>query len=76
MPVPSRTPYGTAYEPRLTVSTGNRPAPRPARSLSREEVAGAALELVDEVGLDGLSMRRLAQRVGVGTMTLYGYFRS
>jgi AcrR family transcriptional regulator len=39
-------------------------------------VAEAALELVDREGLDGLSMRRLADALGVGTMTLYGYFRS
>lgn len=45
-------------------------------SLTRERVAEAALELVDHEGLDGLSMRRLADSLGVGTMTLYGYFRS
>lgn len=52
-------------------ATGNRRQP----SLSREQVARAALELVDREGLDGLSMRRLAGELGVGTMTLYGYFR-
>jgi AcrR family transcriptional regulator len=45
-------------------------------TLTRERVAEAALELVDRDGLDGLSMRRLADALGVGTMTLYGYFRS
>ena len=44
--------------------------------LSREQVAVAALELLDRDGLEALSMRRLAERLGVGTMTLYGYFRS
>ena len=44
--------------------------------LSREQVAAAALELVDRHGLEALSMRRLAEELGVGTMTLYGYFRS
>jgi AcrR family transcriptional regulator len=44
--------------------------------LSREEVARAALEIIDRDGLDGLSMRRIADALGVGTMTLYGYFRS
>jgi AcrR family transcriptional regulator len=44
--------------------------------LSPEQVAAAALELLDEHGLDWLSMRRLADHLGVGTMTLYGYFRS
>jgi AcrR family transcriptional regulator len=44
--------------------------------LSPERVAAAALELLDREGLDALSMRRLAAELGVGTMTLYGYFRS
>ena len=43
---------------------------------TREEVARAALELADRDGIDALSMRRLAEVLGVGTMTLYGYFRS
>jgi AcrR family transcriptional regulator len=51
------------------------PAPPRAR-LSREQVASAALELCDVHGLGALSMRRLADHLGVGTMTLYGYFRS
>ena len=46
------------------------------RSLTRGEVARAALELVDDEGLAALSMQRLASSLGVGTMTLYGYFRS
>lgn len=46
------------------------------RTLSREVVARAALELADRDGLDAVSMRALAERLGVGTMTLYGYFRS
>jgi AcrR family transcriptional regulator len=44
--------------------------------LSPEQVAAAALELLDRDGLEALSMRRLADHLGVGTMTLYGYFRS
>jgi AcrR family transcriptional regulator len=44
--------------------------------LSREEVARAALVLLDGEGLEAFSMRRLAKELGVGTMTLYGYFRS
>lgn len=53
----------------------NRPADeRPL--LTREQIAATALELLDRDGLDALSMRRLADTLGVGTMTLYGYFRS
>jgi AcrR family transcriptional regulator len=51
-----------------------RPRDRRA-SLSPETVARAALAVLDREGLDGLSMRRLAADLGVGTMTLYGYFR-
>jgi TetR/AcrR family tetracycline transcriptional repressor len=43
--------------------------------LSREQIARAALELVDREGLDALTMQRLAEQLGVGTMTVYGYFR-
>ena len=46
------------------------------RTLTPEEIAATALELVDRDGLESLSMRRLADELGVGTMTLYGYFRS
>ena len=48
--------------------------PRPR--LSRDDVARRALEFLDTHGLEGLSMRRLAGEIGVGTMTLYGYFAS
>jgi AcrR family transcriptional regulator len=44
--------------------------------LTREQVAKAALQLADADGLEALSMRALADRLGVGTMTLYGYFRN
>src|SRR3954451_25469769 len=48
------------------------PAPGAAQApLSRERILRAALELADRDGLDGLSMRRLAQALGVGAMSLY-----
>lgn len=53
-------------------------APRRGRKpgLSREEIAKVALEMIDAEGLEILTMQRLAERIGIGTMTLYGYFRS
>ncbi|MGN6754324.1 MAG: TetR/AcrR family transcriptional regulator [Intrasporangium sp.] len=39
--------------------------------MSRDRVLTAAVELADEVGLAGVSMRRLAQRLGVVPMALY-----
>lgn len=50
---------------------------RPRRSrLSREELGRAGLQIVDREGLEALSMRRLADALGVGKMTLYGHVRS
>jgi AcrR family transcriptional regulator len=45
-------------------------------ALSRERIARSALELLDREGVEALTMRRLAAELGVGTMTLYGYFRT
>lgn len=52
------------------------PTTQPRTVTTREDVARAALELADREGVDALSMRRLAGVLGVGTMTLYGYFAS
>jgi AcrR family transcriptional regulator len=42
--------------------------------MSEAVIAARALVLVDEIGLDGLSMRRLATALDVSAMTLYSYF--
>jgi AcrR family transcriptional regulator len=47
----------------------------PRRSLSRERVAEVALTFIEQNGPEALSMRRLAEELAIGTMTLYGYFR-
>jgi AcrR family transcriptional regulator len=39
--------------------------------LTRERILAGALEVLDEDGLEGLTMRRLADRLGVGAMSLY-----
>jgi AcrR family transcriptional regulator len=44
--------------------------------LSRDQIARVALEMIDREGLERFTMQRVAERVGVGTMTLYGYFGS
>src|SRR5688500_8532056 len=49
----------------------------PAKSretLTRTKIAQAALALVDREGVDSFSMRRLAEELGAGTMTLYWHF--
>ena len=43
----------------------------PRQRLDRERIVDAALEVVDEVGLPGLNMRRLAAQVGTKPMSLY-----
>lgn len=40
---------------------------------SRDEIAAAALRIVDESGLGALSMRSLASALGTGPMTMYNY---
>ena len=46
-------------------------ARRPAHT--RAEIAAAALEIADAEGFEAVSMRRVAQKLGAGTMTLYHY---
>jgi AcrR family transcriptional regulator len=46
-------------------------APSPRTPLSRERIVAAALRLIDERGLSGLSMRRLGAELGVEAMSLY-----
>jgi TetR/AcrR family tetracycline transcriptional repressor len=44
--------------------------------LNREHVLNAALDLLDEVGLDQLTMRRLSATLGVQNGATYWHFRS
>jgi len=39
--------------------------------LSRERIVATAVELLDAQGIDGLTIRRLADRLGAGAMSLY-----
>lgn len=43
---------------------------------SREQLAKAALQIADADGFEALSMRRVAEELGAGTMTLYYYVRT
>ncbi len=55
-----------------------RPSPRdePRVPLSRERVLEAAVGLADAAGVESLTMRRLAQELGVEAMSLYHYVAS
>jgi TetR/AcrR family tetracycline transcriptional repressor len=44
--------------------------------LDEPRVVAAALDLLDEVGFDGLTMRGLAARLGVANPALYWHFKS
>lgn len=45
---------------------------RPAReTLSRDQIVSAAMELLDTDGVSGLSMRKLAAKLGAGATSLY-----
>lgn len=50
--------------------------PRRPRGLTREAIVAAAVELADADGLAALSMARLAERLGCGTMSLYRHVAS
>lgn len=43
------------------------------RQLTREELVRKALEVLDEEGFDGLTMRRLAERLGIKAASLYNH---
>jgi len=50
--------------------------PESREPLSRERIIAAAVELLDESGLKGLTMRALGEQLGVEAMALYHYFPS
>jgi len=59
---------------RLQRENGSRQSGQEQRgdgSLSLERIIATAIELLDAQGVDGLTMRRLADRLGSGVMSLY-----
>jgi AcrR family transcriptional regulator len=51
-------------------------APERRTQLTRQRVMAAAIELADRDGIESISMRRLAQELGVEAMSLYTHVRS
>jgi AcrR family transcriptional regulator len=51
----------------------SEPSPKPRTPLTTERVLQAAVALADEGGIEGLTMRKLAQGLGVEAMSLYHY---
>ncbi len=74
--------YGGRGDPARSMALLWRDGSAPARSrgprpgLSVDRIVTAAIELADAEGLAALSMRRVAERLGVGTMSLYTYVPS
>jgi TetR/AcrR family tetracycline transcriptional repressor len=52
-------------------SSDTRRRPGPAATTSREQILTAALRIVDEQGLERLTMRRLGAELGIDPMTVY-----
>ncbi|MGH2603105.1 MAG: TetR family transcriptional regulator, partial [Dehalococcoidia bacterium] len=59
-----------------TGATGEPNEEQTREPLDRGRLIRAALALLDEVGLDGLSMRRLAERLDVKAASLYWHVQS
>lgn len=56
-------------------SDPTRPTARPPARLSADSIVAAAIAMADRDGLDGVSMRRLGQELGVNPMSLYHHVR-
>jgi AcrR family transcriptional regulator len=64
-------PSGPAPEPPWRSTPRRHGTPRP--QLSREVVVEAALQVLDAEGGEALTMRRVADQIGVSASSLYGY---
>jgi TetR/AcrR family transcriptional regulator, tetracycline repressor protein len=62
---------GAPEPPWRSVPKRRRSVPRP--QLSRDAVVAAALKVVEKEGGDALTMRRVADEIGVSASSLYGY---
>jgi AcrR family transcriptional regulator len=73
------TEYSGSGDPQRTIDLlwgvhRRRRGPKP--SLSGEQIVTTAIQIADRDGLGGLSMRRLADELGITAMSLYGYVLS
>ncbi len=73
--------YGGRGDPvrSMELLWGSGPAPKsrgPKQGLTVERIVQAGIDIADADGLGALSMRRVAERLGVGTMSLYTYVPS
>lgn len=52
------------------------PEDRKRSALSRAKVLEAAIDLADQIGIEALTIRKLADKLGVGAMTIYHHVPS
>lgn len=71
------TEYAGRGDPRRTFALlwgqGEAPARGPKQALTVADIVAAAIEVADSEGLGGVSMRRVAERLGKSPMGLYTY---
>jgi AcrR family transcriptional regulator len=71
------TEYASRGDPERTMALlwGRAPAPTrgPKQSLDLDDVVATAVEVADSEGLAGVSMRKVAERLGRSAMSLYTY---
>ena len=60
----------------MKLSAAGPTGPERRPQLTRERVMAAAIELADRDGIESISMRKLAQGLGVEAMSLYTHVRS
>src|SRR5690349_8723742 len=60
----------------MKIAGPGKPDTKRRTQLTRERVVAAGIELADREGIDSISMRRLAQELGVEAMSLYTHVRN
>jgi AcrR family transcriptional regulator len=60
----------------VKISALGKTGPQRRTQLTRERVMAAAIELADRDGIESISMRKLAQELGVEAMSLYTHVRN
>ncbi|MFI9764275.1 TetR/AcrR family transcriptional regulator C-terminal domain-containing protein [Streptomyces sp. NPDC051963] len=64
---------GRAAEPEVIWARPERTGRGPKPAYTRADIAAAAMRIADAEGLDAVSMRHVAAKLGCGTMSLYNY---